>query len=119
MKKIDPFFLLNQINKSYFRKDLPLLEVGDKIEVISKILKKEKTKFSSFKGIIISQKRKNQISHTFTVLQESNKLIIQQTFFYHSPLIEKIKKTGRINQKIRRAKLYFLARRLAEKKARE
>ena len=112
--------LLDQITKPYFRNDLPSLEVGEKVEVIMKIQSQEKHNFSSFKGIIIAQKRKKQISHNFTVLDdESKKLVIKQTFFYHSPLIIKIKKLGRINQKVRQAKLYFYERKLSARKAGE
>ncbi|CAJ0824333.1 2821_t:CDS:2 [Entrophospora sp. SA101] len=112
--------LLSQITKSCLRDDLPSLEVGERVEVITKIQdkeNKEKFKLSSFKGIIIAQRRKKQISYNFTVLHESNKLTIKQIFFYHSPLIAGIKKLGKINQKIRRAKLYFLERKLAARKA--
>ncbi|CAJ0747030.1 12934_t:CDS:2 [Entrophospora sp. SA101] len=114
--------LLNQITKPYLRNDLLPLQVGEKVEVITKIQdkgNKEKYKLSSFKGIIIAQKRKKQISYNFTVLHESNKLTIKQIFFYHSPLIAEIKKLGKINQKVRRAKLYFLERKLAARKAGE
>lgn len=114
--------LLSQITKPYLRNDLPTLNVGEKIEVISKIFDKkdkEKYKLSSFRGIVISQKKKQQLNYNFTVLHESNKLILKQIFFYHLSLIVEIKKLGQINQKVRRAKLYFLERKLAAKKAGE
>ena len=114
--------LLEKITKSYLRDDLPSLQIGEKVEVVTKIQdkeNKEKFKLSSFKGIIIAQRRKKQISYNFTVLHESNKLTIKQTFFYHSPLIAEIKKMGKINQKVRRAKLYFLERKLSSRKAGE
>jgi ribosomal protein L19 len=120
--KIFNMDLLQEITKPYLRTDLPPLRIGERIEVVIKIPdkeNKEKYKLASFKGIIIAQKRKKQISYNFTVLHESNKLAIKQTFFYHSSLITSIKKIGIINQKVRRAKLYFLERELAAKKAGE
>lgn len=114
--------LLQEITKPYLRNDLPSLQIGEKIEVITKIFdkdNKEKFRLSSFKGIIVSRKRPKQISYNFSVLKESNKLTIKQTFFYHSSLIAEIKKLGMVNQKVRRAKLYFLERKLAAKKAGE
>src|SRR3954452_2845842 len=114
--------LLQEITKPYLRNDLPSLQIGEKIEVITKIFdkdNKEKFRLSSFKGIIVSQKRPKQISYNFAVLKESNKLTIKQTFFYHFSLIAEIKKLGMINQKVRRAKLSFLERKLAAKKAGE
>lgn len=108
--------LLQEITKPYLRNDLPSLRIGEKVKVIMKV--PDKRPFS-FEGIIISQKRPKQISYNFTVLKESNKLVIKQIFFYHSSLIIDIKKIGMVNQKIRRAKLNFLERNLAAKKAGE
>ncbi|WP_172575225.1 50S ribosomal protein L19 [endosymbiont GvMRE of Glomus versiforme] len=113
--------LLDQINQPYLRNDLPSLEIGEKVKVIMGIQGKESKEahMSSFEGTIIAQKRKKQISYNFTVLHESNKLIVKQVFFYHSPLIVGIKKLGRINQKVRRAKLYYWERKLVARKAGE
>ncbi|CAJ0762890.1 4214_t:CDS:2, partial [Entrophospora sp. SA101] len=49
----------------------------------------------------------------------SDKVAIRSIFTYHSPLIASIKKIGKINQKVRRAKLYYLERELAKKKDNE
>lgn len=114
--------LLQTITQPYLRTNLPPLQIGEKVEVLTKIFDQkepDKAKLISFAGTIISQKRPKQISYNFTVLKESNKVIIKQTFFYHSPSIAEIKKLGKVNQKVRRAKLYFLARELAAKKAKE
>jgi ribosomal protein L19 len=115
--------LLQEIIKPYLRNDLPPLKTGEKIEVVTKIFdknnEKEEYKLSAFRGVIISQKRPKQISYNFAVLKESKKLVVKQTFFYHSPLIASIKKMGVADQKVRRAKLYFLERKLAAKKAGE
>src|SRR4051812_49614724 len=96
--------LLQEITKPYLRNDLPSLQIGEKIEVITKIFdkeNKEKFRLSSFRGIIISQKRPKQISYNFTVLKESSKLVIKQIFFYHSSLIVDIKKMGMVNRKVK------------------
>jgi len=105
--------VLQEITQQYLRTDLPELHVGDKIEVTIKNYKpseKDKFRLTHFKGIIISQKNKKQISYTFSVLKETNKAKIRSTFLYHSPFLISIKKVGRINQKVRRAKLYYLER---------
>ncbi|CAJ0845123.1 8018_t:CDS:2 [Entrophospora sp. SA101] len=114
-----------EINKEYFRTDLPQLEVGDKVEIITKNFKKsekDKYRLTHFKGTVIAQKNKQRISYNFSVLKESkgsDKVAIRGIFSYHSPLIMSIKKLGKINQKIRRAKLYYLERELAKKKDNE
>ncbi|MEG7978800.1 MAG: 50S ribosomal protein L19 [Mollicutes bacterium UO1] len=122
---------LQVINKQYFRTDLPPLQVGDKVEITTKNFNKNekakheekpKLRLTHFKGTVIAQKNSGQISYTFSVLKDSkgsDKLAIRSIFSYHSPLIVSIKKTGKINQKIRRAKLYYLERELAKKKDNE
>ena len=113
---------LQEISKQYFRTDLPELQVGDKVEVTTKNFnenEKDKFRLTHFKGTIIAQKNKEQISYTFSILKESNKVAIRGIFSYHSPLITGIKKLGKINQKVRRAKLYHLERELAKKKDNE
>jgi len=122
--------LLQEIAKPYLRNDLPSLQVGEKVKVfIGRLPKnddKKEYKFSSFSGIIIKQRRKNQLNYAFTVLNGDNKMVIKQIFFYHSPLIVKIEKLGKIkltkkkrSRKIRRANLSFLERELAAKKTSE
>jgi ribosomal protein L19 len=114
--------LLQETTEQYLRKDLPSLEIGDKIEIITKnFSKEEKDKFrlTNFKGVVIAQKNRNRISYTFSVLKESSKIAIRSIFSYHSSLIVSIKKLGKINQKIHRAKLYYLERELEKKKNNE
>jgi len=116
---------LQELSKQYFRTDLPPLQVGDKVEITTKNFnqnsKNEKDKFrlTHFKGAVIAQKNQGQISYTFAVLKESNKVVIRSIFSYHSPLIVGIKKFGKVNQKVRRAKLYYWERELAKKKDNE
>src|SRR5436305_6935452 len=111
-----------QVNKQYFRTDLPFLEIGDKVEVITKHLLKDKKvkdkyRLTHFKGTIIAQKNKQKISYSFSVLEETEKVVIRSIFSYHSPFIVEIKKLGKINQKVRQAKLYRLERELVKKKS--
>ena len=113
---------LQEINKQYFRTDLPELQVGDKVEVITKSFnksEKDKQRLIRFKGTVITQKNKQQIGYTFSVLKASRKVAVKSVFLYHSPLIVSINKLGRINQKVRRAKLYYLERELFKNKDNE
>lgn len=123
--------IICDITKQYFRADLPSLEVGDKVEVTTKHInpnetskksEKEKFRLTHFKGTVIAQKNPGQISYTFSVLKDnkgSDKVAIRSIFSYHSPFIISIKKLGKINQKVRRAKLYYLERELTKKKDNE
>lgn len=111
--------LIREITKAQIREDLYPVKVGENVEVVTKVLDKkdlEKFKLNSFKGTVISCKRKNHISKNFSVIKESNKLIIKKIFPFNSPLIVEIKKLGKI-KKVRRAKLYYLERNLSDKKS--
>src|SRR5205085_12649666 len=99
---------LEEISKQYFRTDLPSLEIGDKVKVITRsILKNEKGEYrlTHSEGIVIAQKNEQQISYNFTVIEEAEKVVIRNVFAYHSPLIVKIQKLGKINQKVWQANL--------------
>ena len=111
--------LIKQVTESQLRSDLPNIEVGDSVEVLSKLYdkkNKDKFKLTSFKGTVISCNRKNLISHSFAVLKEANKIIVKKIFFFHSPLIAEIKRIGKL-KKVRRAKLFYLERALSDKKS--
>ena len=111
--------IIRDITSSQIRNDLPSVEVGENIEVFTKLFdkkNKDKFKLTSFKGTVISCRRRNQISSNFSIIKESNKLVVKKIFFYNSPLIVEIRKLGKI-KKIRRAKLFYLERKLSEKKS--
>lgn len=111
--------LIKEVTQHQIRKDLQNVQVGENIEVITKVFDKkdkEKFKLTTFKGTVISCRRKNLISHNFTVIKEANKLIVKKIFFFNSPLISEIKKVGKI-KKVRRAKLFYLERMLSDKKS--
>src|SRR4051812_425883 len=94
------------IVKQYFRTDLPKLHTYDKVEVVTKSLNKNekgKHRLIRIEGIVIAQKNQGQISYTFSVLTESSKIAIKNTFYYHSPLIVSIKKIGGVKLKSHRA----------------
>jgi ribosomal protein L19 len=121
----------HDIVKQYLRTDLPPLAIGDRVEITTKNFsqneknkgeEKLKYRLTHFKGTVIAQKNPCQVSYTFSVLKDSkggDKVAIRSVFSYHSPLIISIKKLGKINQKVRRAKLYYLERELAKKKKSE
>ncbi len=111
--------LIEEITKPQMRDDLPVVSVGENIEVVTKLFdkkNKEKFKLTSFKGTVIATRRKKQISYNFAVMKEANRLVVKKIFFFHSPLIVEIKKLGKI-RKVRRAKLFYLERLVSEKKS--
>ena len=109
-----PEVYLQEIENSGKRVDLPFLEVGDKIELVLKQAFNSK-QLLTFKGIVIGKRNSNKLSYSFTVIRDIPKLVITSVFFFHLSPIISIKKTGE-KIPVRRAKLYYLKRKLTKKK---
>lgn len=94
------------LEKTLMRKDLPEIKPGMVVKVWQKIQEKKRTLIQPFEGIVISVKNKNSLRKMFTVRGEAAGQMVEKTYPYHSPAIEKIEilKQG----KARRAKLYFV-----------
>ena len=97
--------LMDAVQKSELRTDLPLLRSGDTVRVHVKIREGEKYRIQLFEGVVMAVKR-NQVSSTFTVRKISFGYGVERIFPVHSPIIEKLEvlKSGRV----RRARLYYL-----------
>ncbi len=100
------------IEERQFKKDVPQFNVGDTVRVEVKIVEEEKSRLQAFEGIVI-RKKGSGMKSTFTVRRVSYGEGAERTFHLHSPLIEKVSvvRTG----KVRRAKLYYLRKRVGEK----
>lgn len=92
---------------------IPELEVGMVVRVYQKIKEQnikgeEKERVQYFEGRIIAIKHGKEQGGTFTVRKVSDGVGVEKIFPFHLPTLEKveIKKVA----KVRRAKLYFLAR---------
>ncbi len=97
--------IINKLEKTYLRKDLPLFRVGDTIKVYVKIIEGEKERIQAVEGIVI-RKRGDGTRATFTVRKVSFNIGVERVFPLHSPRIEKIELIRR--NRVRRARLYFL-----------
>jgi large subunit ribosomal protein L19 len=97
--------LLQAVDNSQVRKDLPDFRPGDTVRVHVKIKEGDKYRIQVFEGVVMAHKR-NGISSTFTVRKVSSGYGVERIFPVHSPIIEKLEivKSG----KVRRARLYYL-----------
>ncbi len=98
--------LIQFVEEKYVRKDLPEIKPGMLVRVYQKI-KEPKREFTQvFEGIIISIKNKKGTRKMFTVRGSAAGQMIEKTYPYNLPTIEKIEilKQG----KARRVKLYFI-----------
>jgi len=106
--------VLDKIEQSQLRKDVPEFRAGDQVRVHVKIKEGDKERVQVFEGAVIGRRRAASHS-TFTVRKISFGHGVERIFPLHSPVIDKIEvvRSGRV----RRAKLYYL-RKLKGKAAR-
>ncbi len=94
-------------------------EIGDTVEVHTRILEGEKERIQIFSGTVIAR-RASGTRETFTVRRIVAGEGVERTFPVHSPKISKL--TVKRHGRVRRAKLYYLrdrigkATRLAERR---
>ncbi len=94
------------VGKKYLRTDLPEIRVGEVIKIWQAFYEKEKKVVQAFEGIVIAVKNKNSVQKSFVVRGGAGGQMIEKTYSYHSPTIEKIQILEK--GKARRAKLYFI-----------
>ena len=97
--------IVDEIEKTMMRSDLPDFRAGDTIAVHYKIKEGERERIQVFEGVVIAKKN-GGARETFIVRKISYGVGVERIFPLHSPLIDKIevKRQG----KVRRAKLYYL-----------
>ncbi len=102
---------IKAIEQEYLKKDIPDFNVGDTVRVHVRIKEGEKERIQIFEGTVIARKH-SSINETFTVRKVSYGVGVERVFPLHSPLIKKIeiKRRG----KVRRAKLYYLRKRVGK-----
>lgn len=103
--------LLAKVEQSSLKTDVPHFEVGDTVDVHTKILEGQKERIQIFSGVIIARSGAGS-RETFTVRRIVAGEGVERKFPLHSPRIDKIevKRSG----VVRRAKLYFLRDRVGK-----
>lgn len=100
--------LVNEINASQLRNDLPAFSSGDTIKVMVQIVEGGKTRLQAFEGVVIAV-RGAGINKTFTIRKRSGGIGVERVFFLHSPVVSSIEVVKR--GKVRRNKIYYLRNR--------
>ncbi len=97
--------LIQSVDNSQMRTDLPGFRSGDTVRVHVKIREGDKYRIQVFEGVVIARKRAG-MSSTFTVRKVSFGYGIERIFPLHSPIIDRLEvvKSG----KVRRSRLYYL-----------
>jgi large subunit ribosomal protein L19 len=103
--------VLNLVEKSSLKTDIPDFKIGDTVDVHTRILEGEKERIQIFNGVVIARAGSGS-RETFVVRRIVAGEGVERKFPLHSPKIAKIdvKRSG----VVRRAKLYFLRDRIGK-----
>jgi len=103
--------LLNLVEASSLKKDVPQFRVGDSVDVHCRIVEGEKERIQVFAGTVIMRKGAGT-NETFTVRRIVNNEGVERIFPVHSPYVVKV--VVRRSGQTRRAKLYYLRERVGK-----
>lgn len=97
--------LIESINASSIKKDLPRLDIGDTISVVFRIVEGGKERTQTFQGVLIARAGRG-ISEMLTVRKIVDEIGVERVFPINSPFVAKFDIVRRADA--RRSKLYFL-----------
>ena len=104
--------IIEQVEKDYLKKDhIPQFQVGDTVDVHTRIIEGEKERIQVFTGTVIMRKGRG-INEMFTVRRIVNNEGVERIFPLHSPFISKV--VVRRSGESRRAKLFYLRQRVGK-----
>lgn len=103
--------ILKAVEASSLKKEVPQFQVGDTVDVHTRIVEGDKERIQVFSGTVIMRKGSG-INETFTVRRIVNNEGVERIFPINSPFIAKVvaKRSG----ETRRAKLYYLRDRVGK-----
>jgi large subunit ribosomal protein L19 len=104
--------ILEAVESAYLKKEnVPTFNIGDTVDVHTRIIEGEKERIQVFSGTVIMRKGRGT-SETFTVRRIVNNEGVERIFPIHSPFVSKlvVKRSG----ENRRAKLYYLRDRVGK-----
>jgi large subunit ribosomal protein L19 len=103
--------LLNLVEKSSLKEEVPFFEIGDTVDVHCRILEGEKERIQLFTGVVIARSGSGT-REMFVVRRIVQSEGVERKFPLHSPRVAKIvvQRSG----VARRAKLYYLRDRVGK-----
>ena len=105
MIKLNTQQTINNIEKNFLKKNLPVLKIGDSVKIGVKIIEGNKERVQFYEGTILAKKN-SSINTTITVRKILQGIGIERVFLIHSPKLDSI--TVLRSSKVRRSKLYYL-----------
>jgi large subunit ribosomal protein L19 len=103
--------IIDLVEKSSLKSDIPEFSIGDTVNVHTKILEGDKERIQVFTGVVIARSGSGS-REMFSVRRIVANEGVERKFPLHSPKIEQIEVVRR--GAVRRAKLYFLRDRVGK-----
>lgn len=103
--------LIESINAESLKTDIPVMDVGDTINVHARIVEGDKERIQVYQGVLMSRKGRG-IDEMITVRRIVDNQGVERTWPINSPMIAKFEIVRRGDA--RRAKLYFLRDRVGK-----
>ena len=111
MVKINKQKIIQNIEVDYLKKEIPEIEVGDTLRIGVLIQEGNKERVQSSEGVVIAI-HKAKLNTTITLRRIFQGIGIEKVYLIHSPRITDIQIIRK--SKIRRAKLYYLRKRIGK-----
>ena len=105
--------IIAAVQQSQLKSDLPVIHVGDTVDVHVRIIEGAKERIQVFQGVVIKEQN-GGLETTITVRRIVANEGVERTFPIHSPRVAKIEIVRRGDA--RRAKLYYLRDRVGKKR---
>ena len=105
MLKLNIQKTINDVERNFIKKDLPVLKTGDNVKIGVKIIEGKRERVQFYEGTIIAKKN-SSINTTITVRKILQGIGVEKIFLIHSPKVDSIKVLS--SSKVRRSKLYYL-----------
>ena len=103
--------IIQGVEAAHLKKNIAEFQVGDTVDVATRIVEGDKERIQVFSGTIIMRKGAG-INETFTVRRIVNNEGVERIFPLHSPFIASV--TVKRSGEARRAKLYYLRERVGK-----
>ena len=100
--------IIQQIEASQLKTDLPDYAPGDTLVVQVRVAEGNRERLQAFEGVVIGKQNRG-LNSAFILRKISHGVGVERTFQAHSPLIESI--TVKRRGDVRKAKLYYLRER--------
>ncbi|CUR53509.1 50S ribosomal protein L19 [Serratia symbiotica] len=103
--------IIKQFEQEQIKKNIPIFNTGDTVEVKVWVVESNKKRLQSFEGTVISIRNRN-LNSAFTIRKISNGEGVERVFQTYSTVINNIivKRYGAV----RKAKLYYLRKRIGK-----